>query len=224
MSSKLREAIEQAVIVPEQMEFSEAIPTEHIFSEKYTKNISKLIKRQKKSYYPLICTSARRVACIIAAFLIVSMTTVLSVDALRKPFFDFIVSIFSDHSEVRSVTEDSIDYPERITDIYEITYDISDYELVYSSENEKMLHKEYKYDRQTISFIQYTFDFGNANVNTENAIVDHVDIHSSDAMIWTDNNMLTHIIWNDGKYVFYITSSVSKDALIEIAKSVQIVE
>ena len=73
-------------------EFAAMIPEhgEHIFSEKFERKMERLIRRRRKPYYSLISTSLRRTACIIVMFLVVSFTTVMSVEALRKPFLDFI--------------------------------------------------------------------------------------------------------------------------------------
>ncbi|MBR4554856.1 MAG: DUF4367 domain-containing protein [Ruminococcus sp.] len=224
MNGNLREAIEKAIIIPEQQEFESVVPSEHTFSDKFVKRSVALIKRQKRSYYPLICTSARRVACIIAAFFIVSMTTVLSVDALRKPFFDFIVSIFTDHSEVDMNSSDMTSAPDKIEDKYEITSGLEGYTVSYISETDNMRIIVYEDKKNTIRFRQYTMNFGTANVNTEDAETEHIDINGIDSLIWTDNTGSSHIMWTNGEYVFNIEANDSQIALIEIAKSVQKVE
>lgn len=125
MNNKLREAIEKAIVIPEGQELAAANETDHIFSDNFNLRSEKLIKRQKKSYYPLICTSARRAACVIIAFFVISMTTVLSVDALRKPFFDFIINIFTDHSEINFEGDLDTNAPDKIIDKYEIGYELT---------------------------------------------------------------------------------------------------
>lgn len=220
MNSRLYEAIEQAIIIPEQMELSLTAPTDHIFSDDYNKRMQKLINRQKKSYYPLICTSARRVACVIAAFFIMSMTTVLSVEALRKPFFDFIIGIFTDHSEVSVELDNSIAVPSMIKDKYELGI-LENSTITYSSETDKYRIIEYSYNGKIINFMQYTYDYAEMNVNTENATIEHTIINGYDALIWEDNTNSTHIMWNNGEYVFCLISDLGKNALIELAELVQ---
>lgn len=221
MNNRLREAIEKAVIIPEGQELAVVGETDHIFSEKFLKRSTKLIKRQKKSYYPLICTSTRRAACIIVTFLVVSMTTVLSVDALRKPFLDFIMSIFSDHSEIRVDDSETKDAPKVIEEKYEITVGLEGYAVSFISETEDHIIIEYNNGRNLIDYMQYTFDYGTMNVNTENAETKHIDINGYDAITWISNIDTTHIIWNNGNYIFSITSDIGQNALIDVAKSVQ---
>lgn len=69
----------------------------HVFSEKHNKKMAKLIKRQRKPYFKLICTTGRRVACIVVLMLVVFASS-LTVKAVREAVYDFIMSIFSDHT------------------------------------------------------------------------------------------------------------------------------
>ena len=87
---------------------------EHIFSLEFEKQMDKLIKRRRKPYYSMVNTVGKRVAVIILAFFIVSFTTVMSVEALRKPFLKFITNMFSTHSEIKSDSDDSKEYPKAI--------------------------------------------------------------------------------------------------------------
>lgn len=224
MNSRLREAIEKAVIIPEGQELTVAQETDHIFSDRFNMRSEKLIKRQNRSYYPLICTSARRAACIIVAFLAISITTVLSVEALRKPFFDLISNIFTDHTEISIELDQSTDVPDKIIDRYEIGYDLTGYNVSYTSETDEVRLITYTKGDNKISFTQFTADYGTINVNTEDATTAHTDINGFEAMIWVDNSEVSHIVWNNGEYIFDLSSSLGKDALIEIANSVQKVE
>lgn len=224
MNNKIREAIEKAVVIPDRQEFADANETDHIFSEIFNKKSAKLIKRQKRYCYPLICTSARRVACIIVTFFVISMTTVLSVDALRKPFFAFIASIFSDHSEVRVDDSETKDVPKIIEEKYEITVGLEGFNVSFVSESEEIRLIEYKNGSDLIKFMQYTFDYGTMNVNTEDAEFEHIDINGYDAITWVSNINTAHIMWNNGDYIFNITSDIGQNALIDVAKSVQKIE
>ena len=223
MNNKLREAIEGGIIIPEAQAFASAETTDHVFSLEYTRKTEKLIKRQKKKYYPLICTSARRTACVIIAFFVISITTVLSVEALRTPFHDFITRVFSSHSEVRSF-DDGGDYPDKIENIYEIKYDLSDYQVIYTVQSEKHRNIDYQHESDIICFAQDTVKSYNKNFNTENAELESVDIDGHEAIGFLDNQNYYTLIWNNGEYVIQISSNIGKDALIEIAKSVQKVE
>lgn len=213
-----------AVLCPEYEAMLNAAPENgHQFSESFEKNMRKLIRRRRKPYYRFINTAGKRVAVIALAFLTISFTTVMSVEALRTPFLDFIMSIFSNHSEVRGI-DNSGDYPERIESTYAITYDLSDYHIIrnFDDDNEHIVY--YSHNDLIIEFNQSVVKFYNQNYNTEDTETKQITINGHEAIFYLDNHGYNILIWNNGEYIIDIESNLSKDALIEIAKSVQKVE
>ncbi|MBR1382738.1 MAG: DUF4367 domain-containing protein, partial [Ruminococcus sp.] len=175
-------------------------------------------------YFKMINTVGKRVAVFAVTFLIISMTTVMSVKALREPFLDFIMSIFTTHSTVSTVSETDKDYPAAINDKYTITYDLSGFEEVYSNENSIRIRLDYKNNNIMIMFSQIVISEYQAYINTEGVEVEHIDINGYDAIGFEDNNGYYNLIWNNGEYIINLGSNIGKDVLIEIAKSVQKVE
>lgn len=80
-----------------------------IFSDKYKRKISKLIKRREKPYFKLICTTGRRIVCTAAAVIII-LASSLSVEAVREAIHDFLMNIFKGHTAV-SVSGTIENYP-----------------------------------------------------------------------------------------------------------------
>ena len=224
MSEKeiLKEAIGRTLI-PEYHQIIEDASDDHEFSPKFQKRMDKLIRRRRKPYYRFINTAGKRVAVIILAFLTISFTTVMSVEALRTPFLDFIMSIFSDHSEVRGI-DDSGNYPEKIENYYEITYDLSEYKIERDERTEQEHILFYRKGDNMICYYQITVKEFQENYNTENADIENIDINGHDAIGFLDNNGYYTLMWNNGEYIINIGSNIGKNALIEVAKSVQKVE
>ena len=152
-----------------------------------------------------------------------SSVTVLSVDALRNAVADFFVSIYEKFSTVQSVDEDKT-APTTIEDIYAITYNLDGYKVVFENNNEFSRDITYVNSDIIIEFSQYTKDMYNKNVNTEDAEISTTEINGTEAIIFLDNHNYYHIIINSDDYVFDISSNNGKDALIDIAESVQKVE
>lgn len=194
---------------------------EHIFSERFNKNMAKLIKRRRKPYYSLINTAGKRIACIVIACITVMFTTVMSVEALRTPFLDFITGIFSDHSEIKANTESGVFYPDKIYDKYDIALDMSDYDKAVIWDDEISRFIRYTNDEKDVLFNQDIVDGYSVYLNTENAETEHIDINGHEAIGSLDNHGYYSLIWNNGEYIIQISSNIGKDALIEIAKSVQ---
>ena len=224
MSEKeiLKEAIGRTLI-PEYHQIMDDASDDHEFSPKFQKHMDKLIRRRRKPYYRFINTAGKRVAVIALAFLTISFTTVMSVEALRTPFLDFIMSIFSDHSEVRGI-DDSGDYPEKIESHYEITYDLSEYTIERNELTEQEHILFYRKADKMICYYQITVAEYRKKYNTENAEIEHIDINGHDAIGFLDNNGYYTLVWNNGEYIINIGSNIGKNALIEVAKSVQKVE
>ena len=224
MSDKeiLKEAIGRTLI-PEYHQIMEEASDDYEFSPRFQKRMDKLIRRRRKPYYRFINTAGKRVAVIALAFLTISFTTVMSVEALRTPFLDFIMSFFSNRSEVRGI-DDSGDYPKTIENDYVITYDLSEYNID-SDERSDSEHKlYYSKSNEVICFCQSIVNGYRYNFNTENANIEHIDINGYDAIGFLDNNGYYTLVWNNGEYIIDIGSDIGKNALIMMAKSVQKVE
>lgn len=196
---------------------------EHEFSPKFEKKIEKLINRRRKPYFRMINTVGKRVACIALAIFIASATTVMSVDALRNAVFNFFSDLFGSTSTVRVVIDEQ--HPKTIEDLYEITYDLSDFKLDSNDVSEWYIRKEYIHDNKVIVFYQYTQDmFDGSVINTEDVDIKETEINGFSATYFLDNQGNYKIIWDNGKYIFTILSNLSKDEVFEIAESVQKVE
>lgn len=196
---------------------------EHVFSAKFEKKMKKLIKRRKKPYYRIINTVGKRVACAVLAFLVASSATVLSVKALREAVADFFISIYEKFSTIQSADETGTT-PETIEDIYEITYDLSGFTIDYEDYNEYSRNISYVNDDILIDFQQYTKEMYDENVNTEGANISTIIINSYEAIYFRDNHQYDCMIWDNGDYIIVLYSNIGKNALINIAESVQKVE
>ena len=207
-------------------EFSNMLPDgdedEHVFSADFEKKMQKLIKRRNKPYYRMINTFGKRIACIALIILVASSATILSVDALRNTVADFFVSTYEKFSSAQPVEDDIA--PSTIKDIYEITYDLKEYEIYYEDNTEYRRNITYIKDDILINFSQYTKDAYDINVNTEGSEITTIDINNYEAVYFLDNHNYNHLIFDNGEYIIYISSNISKNALINIAESVKKIE
>lgn len=196
---------------------------EHEFSTKFEKKIEKLINRRRKPYFRMINTVGKRAACIALAIFIASATTVMSVEALRNAVFKFFADMFGSTSTVR--VEIDKQHPETIEEIYEITYDLSDYIIDREENNELFREKIYIKDSITLYYTQYTQNmFDGSVINTEDADIKETEINGFPATYFLDNQGNYKIIWDNGEYVFTILANLSKEETFAIAESVQKVE
>jgi hypothetical protein len=219
-NNKFKTAIDEALST----EYENCIPKhdEHIFSKKFEKKMDALVRRQNKSYYKFINTTFKRVACVVAVIIISSSITVMSVEALRNAFYNFFVEIFEKFSIVSTVGDDST--PKKIDELYEITYNLDDYSIDYEKQNDFYRFITYVDDSCVINYYQYTKDYYNMLVNTEDADIVSIQIDGNDGIYFVDNHKYNHIIWDNGEYIIYLSSNIDKNKLIKIANSVQKVD
>ena len=79
--------------------YKESDNNEIEFSSYFEERMEKLIERQKKTYFKIINTAVKRVACIIVAILILA-GTVISVDALREGIKNFFIEVYEKFSTI----------------------------------------------------------------------------------------------------------------------------
>ena len=202
--------------------FAAMIPEhgEHIFSEKFERKMERLIRRRRKPYYSLISTGLRRTACIIVMFLVVSFTTVMSVEALRKPFLDFLSSIFSDHTTIESVLDLDGDYPEKIEDEYFISELPDGFVEKNINRNESSIDILYTNGDKFIIFSQNTKDgFKTAFDNEHNEF----SVFTNEAewnYIFINSERSIKLICDNGLYIITIDSNLDETVILDLFRSV----
>lgn len=214
------EIFKRAIFEALTQEYENSIPNteEHIFSPKFEKEMSRLIKRREKPYYKIINTFGKRAACFTVGILVASSLTIMNVEA----FIKFVDNVFEKFSIVQSV--DANDSPETIEDIYEITYDLSGYSYDLWSCDDISRLAEYTNGEIYINFGQHTKAEYDILLNTENADIEIIKINGHEAIYYMDNHNYHHIIWDNDDYIISLGSNIGKTTLIDIADSVQKVE
>ncbi|MDE6036091.1 MAG: DUF4367 domain-containing protein [Ruminococcus sp.] len=209
-------------LAPEYEMAMQDVANEHEFSPEFEKKMKKLIKRRNKPYYRIINTAGKRTACVAVIVLVASSVMIINVEALRNAFSDFFVSIYEKFSTVQPIEDDTA--PTTLEEIYEITYNINDFEIIDNEENEYSRNIVYFKDGTVIYFLQETKQMYNHDVNTEDAEILTIDINGHEAIYFIDNNDYCNIIWDNGDYIISLGSNIGENTLIQIAKSVQKVE
>ena len=199
--------------------------TPHKFSPEFERKMNILMGKDSK---PVKFTFKKLLIAVIAA-LLAAFIIAMSVSAVREAFFNFLMDIFDTHTVVESV--DDVDAPLEFADKYEITADMSDYELVYFDED--MFCREYTYENEncTIYFEQKIKEYYSISVNTEGYDIETIYIDNCEGFyvnMYNQNGQI--IMWDNGDYVlsilvFYNNDyDFGRDKLIDMANSVQKVE
>lgn len=188
------------------------------FSSIFEKKMEKLINRQKKPYFYLINTVAKRIAIIIAVIIIALTSTALSVDALREGVKNFFVETFEKFSSVFfNESENTLYAIEKRynPDFLPEGFILSD---VYADEVTHKVKYNDDYGNEILyiqSIVSNGFNIDNGNGNIE-------EINNGVYVDQTDNNIKMYF-WSDGEYKFALHAfgDISKEELLKIAESIK---
>lgn len=198
---------------------------DHTFSKDFERKMKKLMGKPVFSGH----ISPKKVIIYVTAAIIAACVISMSISAVREVFINFITNVFSTHTEVNSVSDDSD--PLDFTDIYEITANISDYELILCSEDSSDRIYIYQNNNCRIYFTQSIKEYYDISVNTEGYDMETISVKGYEGFYVDMYNHYSKIVtWDNGDYILsiYVTYDneydFSKDELITLAESVQKVE
>lgn len=188
------------------------------FSEKFERKMDKLIRRRNKPYFNLICTGGRRAACIVAAIIILSASS-LSVEAVREVVHDFFMSIFGDHTAVSVSINTEKDYPVTIEEEYAISNLPDGFELSDYNRDSGTIFAAYFYGDKYIFFEQFVHDSYLVNFDNEHSELEYYTDESGQEYLIQSTNHDFCISWDNGEYIFKITSNLNKKDTLSFCKS-----
>ena len=191
----------------------------HIFSRRHEKKMQKLFKRQRKPYFKLISTAGRRAACVFAAIVVLSASA-MSVKAVRKTFFDFITSVFSDHQVISADTGSNDGYPKTIKEEYRISKLPEGFEQQYYNKTDTRGDIPYYSTSSRILFTQFTKDSFRITFTDEAKMQEFTDTDGQKYQV-VITEYETVYIWDNGRYVFMVSGDFDKDKMLEICRSVK---
>jgi hypothetical protein len=191
-------------------------------SKELDKKIERMIRERGKARHLLFSFYAKRVAMIFLALLIASTVTVLSVEALRNKFFDWLFTVFPTHTRVEMI--DVVSYPDIDSALqlnqYAPTYLPEGFALVDTLETDTRYKVFYANgDKKYIIFeARLISDQDHINVNTEDSDMEEIVINGRIGYYAYDDP--GHMIfWSDNLYIFSVICETSKIDAINIAKS-----
>lgn len=195
------------------------------FSPEFEAKMQKLINKQKKLYFYMINTVAKRVACIIVACLAVLTTLTFSVKALREPVVKFFVHTFRRFSTIVFDDEHIDDsFNQGITTFYAPTYLPEGYEEYEGFKGFASYRIKYKNPtNEEITYIQEIITPSPHYTDTENATTSYINDGATLLIVKDDTKK---IIWHDEKYMYILTTPghFSEEELLKIADSIAEIE
>lgn len=192
------------------------------FSPEFEKKMDKMLKSEHNVYHKLTLTRARKVL-LVAAIIAAMLAASLSVEAVRNTIANFFVQVFSDHDTISANTEETT-YPTKIEKAYEFTDLPEGCELSNNVVTDDFIIKSYSKGKITFEFSQHVKDSFLTNDDNEHSTkstetYNGQEYYVSVMEVEEPYPDMTTIIWDNGEYVFMLTSNLPKDRLIKICDS-----
>lgn len=197
--------------------------SDYIFSPAFEKKMSKLLSRQRSGSRLMYLRSGQKAAAAAAVILVMMSVTVFGVKAFREPAVSFIVNTYEKFSVMifGGDQEKPDEFPASIKEHYGPAFIPEGFVLKSSEEVPMFFQLEYKNNEgDLINCIQYVIETDQLTVNTEGADYEYIEINGHTG-IYFSNKGYQYLIWNDEKYGFNVNGTVSRELILEIARSLE---
>ena len=185
-------------------------------SPKTERKLAKLVRRRDKSYYPLICTVGRRVACVMA-IIVVFAVSAMSIKPVRAAVVEFFTDVFSTHTHM-TTTHDTL--PVNSTNLVEIDITVPEgFELVDEQSTDLGIIRKYTNGDRYIVYEQVLKEYFSANYDNERTITEnYIDENGQEYIIMNHDDIAYTIIWKNSDYVYSINSNLTKSEILDLCK------
>ena len=197
----------------------------HEFSKGFEAKMQKLIRRERKPYYPFIKTKARIAVVVVMAILFLMTTTAFAIEPIRNKVFDFFINIYEEFSIVTVDDNREETAPISILDQYEPSYIPEGY--VFSEENKKedFISTYYVCENpfDEISLTQSIKQSFVPIVDTEGVTTTEIKLSNGMKGFYCTNKGVNILVLHNADYAFMISSQIKLDELINFAESLKVV-
>lgn len=191
---------------------------DYTFSDRFNKKMNKLIKAQRKPYYFLINTAAKKVAVYFVIF-VTLITASMSVKAIREPVVNFIIEIYENFSRhffdgdtVKELKKEYVitELPTGFLQTSANKTDISQ-TVILEDVNDNMIIFTQSITESKI------FDIDNQKETPKTEKINGIEIH-----IYTYEKD-KFVFWTNGGYFFQITAygDIDDETLIKMINSIE---
>lgn len=198
----------------------EDVPPSPEAAEKFEKELNKAYRNgQLRSFRTKIAKFGRYAVTVCAAFIIVFAVSVVSVDAFRLRFLEWLFNIHESHSSLKINKSNSEYY-----DIIHADYMADGYELINYNNYGDLIEICYSNNINNIKIRIYLNNFYDFTFNTdnENTSIEEVYINENKGQ-YQKKELTSTLLWYDNKNSYWISTNdfnISKDEIIKIAQSI----
>lgn len=195
----------------------EDVPPSPEAAEKFEKELNKAYRNgQLRSFRKKIAKFGKYAVTVCAAFIVVFAVSVLSVDAFRLRFLEWLIGIHGTHSSL-NISNDNNAYSNMVYADY-LPYG---YKLVNYKKGLNVIEIFYSNNINNIDIYVYlngsTFDTDNENTSSEEVYI------NENKGQYQKKELITSIYWYKDEQAYWISTNdsvISKEELVKIAQSI----
>ena len=191
-------------------------------SDEFKARMEKLLRRQRRGYYVLFGTTARRVASFVVALLLAMTVTTFSVEALRQPVVRFFTEVFETFTRVIFV-DDTSD-PEQVEMEKKAPSYIPDGYVIESEIDAGVVYRVTYINAETgdrIYYRQQCNDKYSSIIDTESINYEEIIIGDLTGLLYENKGIPTIVLANED-YTYSISGTIARDELKIIAESIHL--
>lgn len=192
----------------------------------YDRKMQRLIKKVDRPLWAYTNTPLKRVACILAIIVFISVTSI-TVHAIYKKYFEMKYSENTQFTEIFTGEIDINSAPKAILTRYTIDAP-QGYECTFEQHFEEgisqaMVIHYVDNSGNFICFKQFTAEMFHSRLDNEISEFEEYSDKNGNIFIINQTKSIVSIIWNNGEYIFKISSNnLDKEELCELCTSTRI--
>jgi len=225
--------LEGKTLLEESLELSKDpfyLPTEEA-KQTFVRRLNRYFTQMylKKAARRLVPMGYKKVAVVLSLFIVILLTSFLSVEAVRVKVLNMFIQVEREYTEIR-LGQDSQRYEDSHIQIdWDNAYVPSKipkgFRITKVTNNETLKSIKYENENKDYILFQQNNEHSSANADTEESDeVTHTTIQGEDGLVIRKKDLIT-IVWQNKTRLFLImgkSTSVSKEELIQMAESVKL--
>lgn len=191
---------------------------QHEFSPEFEQKIAKLIRKEKEFFWHFVNTASKRVA-VIAAVLVMLLTTACSVEAIREPIVRFLIEVYESFTEYTFEGEKS----ETITKEYQMSTVPEGFTQTDYFKDDAGITTTYKNEQgDMIRFSQTITSGTDITIDGEHAKTKVVDVSGREVQLYLRED-ISVAFWIEDIYVLKIVyhGNISEQGLVDIVNTIE---
>ncbi|AHF09053.1 MULTISPECIES: DUF4367 domain-containing protein [Dehalobacter] len=222
MNFKFNDAMLKIAVIKADLYELNALPSDdnidHMFSPEFERKMKALIRQSKNN--KSVSRRHRKLVAILVAAIILLFGSAMSVSAVRETVFKFITEVYEKYTQVSFEKMQSSQATNEEFTVYAPSQMPAGFELINENLN-GIVSLEYEKGNDYLNYEQKKLDKVSMQINTEGIDLEELEFNGLPAKYYS-NQGVQNLIWYDNNYMYMISSTLNKDMVLDIAKSVEL--